>query len=169
MSSRLSLTCNSPVSILVTPVFVHKKEFLFPNSLKGFWRSLVEILQLSPFNNSSHLKDLVIRILWTLVMSFSDALTMILTVILTVYQAHDFKTPSGDYDKWRVFGKSKSKNTFCTHWVSCVDCVLSFHKLQRIHFWSAIFSKKPKDAKQDNSISKQLPCNYNFKFLVASK
>jgi hypothetical protein len=31
------------VSILVTPVLVHKKEFLFLNSLKGFWRSLAEI------------------------------------------------------------------------------------------------------------------------------
>jgi hypothetical protein len=35
------------------------------------------------FNNSNHLKDLVIRILWTLVMSFSDAQAMILTVILS--------------------------------------------------------------------------------------
>jgi hypothetical protein len=33
--------------------------------------------------NSNHLKDLVICILWTLVMSFSDAQAMILTVILT--------------------------------------------------------------------------------------
>jgi hypothetical protein len=73
------------VSILVTPVFVHKKEFLFLNSLKDFQKSLAEISQLSLFNNSNHLKDLVIRILWTLVMSFSDAQAMILAVILTVY------------------------------------------------------------------------------------
>jgi hypothetical protein len=33
--------------------------------------------------NSNHLKDLVIRILWALVMSFSDDQAMILTVILT--------------------------------------------------------------------------------------
>jgi hypothetical protein len=39
-----------------------------------------------------------------LVMSFSDAQGMILTVILTVYQTHGIMTPSGDYDKWRVFG-----------------------------------------------------------------
>ncbi len=75
---------NRTVSILVTPVFVHKKEFLFLNSLKGFWRSLAEISYVSHFNNSNHLKDLI-RILWTLVMSFSDAQAMILTVILTVY------------------------------------------------------------------------------------
>jgi hypothetical protein len=31
------------VSILVTLVLVHKKEFLFLNSLKGFWRSVAEI------------------------------------------------------------------------------------------------------------------------------
>jgi hypothetical protein len=49
---------------------------------------------------SNHLKDLIIRILWTLVMSFSDTQAMILTVILTVYQTCDFKTSSGDYDKW---------------------------------------------------------------------
>jgi hypothetical protein len=35
------------------------------------------------FYNSNHLKDLVIHILWTLVMSFSDAQAMILTMILT--------------------------------------------------------------------------------------
>ncbi len=29
--------------------------------------------------------------------------------------------------------------------------------------------KKPKDTKQDNSINKQWPCNYNSKFLAASK
>jgi hypothetical protein len=98
------------VSILVTPVFVHKKEFLFLNFLKGFWRSLAEISQLDHFYNSNHLKDLVIFILWTLVMSFSNAQAVILTVIFTVYQTHDFKTPSGDYDKWQVFGKNKSKN-----------------------------------------------------------
>ncbi len=37
------------------------------------------------FDNSNHLKDLVIRVLWTLVMSFFDTQMMILTltVILT--------------------------------------------------------------------------------------
>ncbi len=123
------------------------------------------------FNNfykSNHLKDLIIRILWTLVMSFSGAQAMILTVILTVYQTHDFKAPSGDYDKWQFLGKNKLKNIFFTHHVSCVDHVLSFHKLQHIHFWSTSFSKKPKDAKQDDSINKQWPCNCNFKFLAAS-
>ncbi len=35
------------------------------------------------FNNSNHLKDLVVRILWTMVMSFSDAQAMILSVIIT--------------------------------------------------------------------------------------
>jgi hypothetical protein len=102
-------------------------------------------------------------------MSFSDAQVMILTVILTVYQTHDFKAPSGDYDKWRVFGENESKNIFCIHRDSCVDHVLLFHKLQCICFWSTHFLKKPKDTKQDNSINKQWPCNYNFKFLAASK
>jgi hypothetical protein len=37
------------VSILVTPVFVHKKEFLFLNFLKGFWISLAEISQFQQF------------------------------------------------------------------------------------------------------------------------
>ncbi len=73
------------VSILVTSVFVHKKEFLFLNSLKGFWRSLAEISKFSLFNKSNHLKDLVIRILWILVMTFSNAQAMTLTVILTFY------------------------------------------------------------------------------------
>jgi hypothetical protein len=31
------------VSILMTAAFVHKKEFLFLNSLKDFWISLAEI------------------------------------------------------------------------------------------------------------------------------
>jgi hypothetical protein len=35
-------SCLIHVSILVTPVLVHKKDFLFLNSLKGFWRSLAE-------------------------------------------------------------------------------------------------------------------------------
>jgi hypothetical protein len=86
-------------------------------------------------------------------MSLSDAQAMILAVILIVYQTHVFKTPSGDYDKWRVFGEKKTKNKFCTHPISCVDHVLSFHKLQCICFWNMSFSNKPKDAKQDNFLS----------------
>jgi hypothetical protein len=58
--------------------------FLFLNSLKDFKRSFAEISLYFHFNNSNHLKDLVIHILWTLVMSFSDAEAMILTVIITV-------------------------------------------------------------------------------------
>ncbi len=38
-----------------------------------------------------------------------------------------------------------------------------------MHSRSTSFSTKHKDAKQDNSINKQLPCNYNFNFLAASK
>jgi hypothetical protein len=34
------------ISLCCDSVFVHKKEFLFFNSLKGFWRSLEEISQL---------------------------------------------------------------------------------------------------------------------------
>ncbi len=79
------------------------------------------------------------------------------------------KTPSGDYDKWQVFGENESKNNSFTHHVSCVDPFLLFHNLQCICFRSTSFSKKPKDAKQNNSFNKQQPCNYNFKFLAASK
>ncbi len=76
------------VSILMTLVLVHKKEFLYLNSLKDFWRSLAEISKVWLFNNSNHLKDLVICILWTLVMSFSDAQVIILTVILISLCCH---------------------------------------------------------------------------------
>jgi hypothetical protein len=66
-----------------------RKNFLFLNSLKGFWRSLGEISQYFHFvDNSNHLKDLVICILWTLVVSLSDAQAMILTVILTFLQRY---------------------------------------------------------------------------------
>jgi hypothetical protein len=95
------------------------------------------------FNNSNHLKDLVICILWTLVMSFSDTQAMILTVILTVKQTHDFKTPSDDYDKWQVFGENKLKNNFCTHCVPCVDCVLSFHSCNAFVFGVQASQRSP--------------------------
>ncbi len=41
--AKATPTVDHIVSILVTPVFVHKKEFLFLNYLKGFWRSHAEI------------------------------------------------------------------------------------------------------------------------------
>jgi hypothetical protein len=68
----------------VTQHLLTRRYFLFLNSLNVFWRSLGEISQFHNFYNSNHLKDLVICILWTLVMSFSDAQAMILTVILIV-------------------------------------------------------------------------------------
>jgi hypothetical protein len=75
------------ISLCCDSAFAHKKEFLFLNSLKGSWRSLAEISQYFHFvDNSNHLKDLFTCILWTLVMSFSDAQAMILTVILTQLQ-----------------------------------------------------------------------------------
>ncbi len=43
------------------------------------------------FYDSNHLKDLVICILWKLVMSFSDAQAMILTVILTYIWSDGFQ------------------------------------------------------------------------------
>ncbi len=69
----------------VTQHLLTRRNILFLNSLKGFQRSLAEISQYFYFvDNSNHLKDLVICILWTLVMSSSDAWVMIFTVILTV-------------------------------------------------------------------------------------
>ncbi len=66
----------------VTQHLLTRRNFLFLNSLKGFQRSLAEISQYYHFvDNSNHLKDLVICILWTLVMSLFDAQAMILTVI----------------------------------------------------------------------------------------
>ncbi len=68
----------------VTQHLLTRQNFLSLNSLKVFWRSLAEISQYFHFvDNSNHLTDLVIRILWTLVMSISDAQGMMLTVILT--------------------------------------------------------------------------------------
>jgi hypothetical protein len=71
----------------VTQHLLTGRNFLYINFLKGFQRSLAEISQhFHLVDNSNHLKDLVIHILWTLVMSLSDAQRMILTVILTGYQ-----------------------------------------------------------------------------------
>ncbi len=53
------------VSIFVTTIFVHKKEFLFLKSLKGFGDLLQRSHNFLNFYNSNHLKDLVIHILWT--------------------------------------------------------------------------------------------------------
>jgi hypothetical protein len=76
----------------LTQHLLTRKNFLFLNSLAGFWRSLTQISQYFHFvDNSNHLKDLVIHILWTLAMSFSDAQAMILTVILTVYQTQQLQ------------------------------------------------------------------------------
>ncbi len=50
----------------VTQCLLTRRNFLHFNSLKGFWWSLTEILQYFHFvDNSNHLKDLVICILWT--------------------------------------------------------------------------------------------------------
>ncbi len=119
-----------------------------------------DLLQRSQFefdfvDNSNHLNDLI-TIQWQCPypmlrqwssQSFSQFIRPN-NFKLSVYQTNDFKTPSGDYDKWRVIGKNESKNKFCTHHISCVDPFLSFHKLQCIHFWSTSVSK-PKDTKQD--------------------
>jgi hypothetical protein len=74
-----SLCCDS--------TFAHKKEF----SIFKFPERFLEIscrahFKFDFFNNSNHLKDLVIHILWTLEMSFSDNQGMILSVIIIVYQ-----------------------------------------------------------------------------------
>jgi hypothetical protein len=67
----------------VTQHLLTRKNILFLNDLKGFQGSLAEISQYFHFvDNSYHLKDLVICILWTLVMSLFDTQAMILTVIL---------------------------------------------------------------------------------------
>jgi hypothetical protein len=58
-------------------------------------------------------------------MSFFDAQAMILIVILTVYQTHDFEALSGDHDKWRVFGESESKNIFAL--IMFLVWIMSFH------------------------------------------
>jgi hypothetical protein len=75
ISTGISLCCDS--------AFAHKKEcsiFKFPERfLEISWRDLT----ISTILNSNHLKNLFIRILWTLVMSLSDAQAMICTVILT--------------------------------------------------------------------------------------
>jgi hypothetical protein len=68
----------------VTQHLLTRTKFLFLNSLKGFWRSLAEISYFHFVDNSNQQKDLVICILWTLVMSSSDAQAKILTVILTL-------------------------------------------------------------------------------------
>ncbi len=76
----------------VTQHLLTRRNFLFLNSLKDFQRSLAEISQFQQsqlfhfVDNSNHLKDLVIFILWTLVIFFSNAQAMILTVLLRVYQ-----------------------------------------------------------------------------------
>ena len=77
----------------------------------------------------------------------------------------NFKTPSGDYDNWQVFSKNESRNNLRIHHVFGADCVLSFHKLQCIHFRCTSF-KKPKEAKQDwflfirDDLEEQkFPCN----------
>ncbi len=50
----------------VTWHLLTRRNFLFLDSQKGFWRSLTETSQYFHFvDNSNHLKDLVIRILWT--------------------------------------------------------------------------------------------------------
>ncbi len=49
----------------VTQHLLKRRKFLFLNSLKGFWRSLADISYFHFVDNSNHLKDLVIRILWT--------------------------------------------------------------------------------------------------------
>ncbi len=54
---RLTPTRSPRVIILVTPVFVHKKEFLFLNSQRSHFIHFV--------GNSNHLKDLIIHILLT--------------------------------------------------------------------------------------------------------
>ncbi len=43
MAAAMTTTRTTCEHILMTSVFVHKKEFLFLNSLKGFWRSFAEI------------------------------------------------------------------------------------------------------------------------------
>ncbi len=55
----------------VTWHLITRRNFLFLNSLKGFQRSLAEISYFHFDDDFNHLKDLVICILWTLVMSFS--------------------------------------------------------------------------------------------------
>jgi hypothetical protein len=42
-AAAMTTTRTTCEHILMTPVFVHKREFLFLNSLKGFWGSLAEI------------------------------------------------------------------------------------------------------------------------------
>ncbi len=75
----ISLCCNSALA--------HKKSFSifkFPERFSEIsCRDLTTFTNFFFVDNSNHVKDLVIHILWTLVMSFSDANAMIPTVILT--------------------------------------------------------------------------------------
>ncbi len=134
ITTGISLCCDS--------AFAHNKEFSifkFPERfLEISWRNL------TTFTTFAISTTLIIYKTW---LSVSFGLSNVLL------QCHDFKTPFGDYDKWWVFGKNELKNNSFTHCISCVNRVLSFHKLQCICFWSTSFLKKPKDAKQDNSIS----------------
>jgi hypothetical protein len=81
------------------------------------------------------------------------------------HQTHDFKTPSGDYDEWQVFDKNQLKNIFCTHRVSCVDHVLSFHKLQSICFWSTGSQRSPKAPSKTIQLTNNGPAIATSSFL----
>ena len=71
----------------VTQHLLTRRFYLFFKFPERFLEiSCKDLTIFSLVDNSNHLKDLVIHILWTLVMSFSNAQAMILTVILTVYQ-----------------------------------------------------------------------------------
>ncbi len=137
-----------------------RRNFLFSNSLKGFWRSLSEISLFHFGYNSNDLKDLFIHILWTLVMSFSGAQAMILTVILTVYQTQWLLDTIWWLWEMSSFGRKRIKEQLMHSlnflWGSC-----SFIPQVAMNFFlSTSFLKKPKN----NCNNDYSPCNNNCNY-----